>query len=171
MMAFAKSLVTAAPAFSPPVFSFCPFFFPLIFLPRLDPTLRELTHLLAFGFPLLAIDVGKIFGLNIALAEEVNMTLALYALHFDLGLVADPHKLRGLLLRVLVMPADKGAMVRVVGIEPTLLAEHDFEPGNWRYPIPIRRHDKAHYQPVSSGISGVAANPVLAGTARKPAAG
>jgi hypothetical protein len=51
-------------------------------------------------------------------------------------------------------------MVRVVGIEPTLREEDDFELGNWRYRIPIRRHDKVRYQPVSSGISAVAAKSV-----------
>ena len=36
-------------------------------------------------------------------------------------------------------------MVRVVGIEPTLLAEHDFEPSGLRYPLCIRRPAFALY--------------------------
>jgi hypothetical protein len=85
---------------------FLSFFFSLILLPRVELTLRDLAHLFAFGFPFLAVDVGKIFGLTIALAQEVNVALALYALRVDFGLVADPHERGGVLIRVPVMPAE-----------------------------------------------------------------
>jgi hypothetical protein len=113
MMALAKSLVAAARSFSAASFSFPSFSFLLIFLPRVELSLRDLAHLLAFGFPLLAVDVGKILDLNITLAQEINMALPYDALRLDLGLVADPHELCGLLLCVPVMPAEVRAFLLV----------------------------------------------------------
>jgi len=62
-------------------------------------------------------------------------------------------------------------MVRVVGIEPTLLAEHDFELGNWRYRIPIRSTTKCAISLSALAFQPSRPNPFPAGTARKPAAG
>ena len=80
--------------------------FPLLLLPRVELSLRDLSHLLAFGFALLAIDVGKILGLNVTLAEESNMALALDALRVDLRLVAALYERGGLLLCIPVTPAE-----------------------------------------------------------------